>query len=226
MVTTNETPAAQGNPGSQTPQSLKDDVSNVVENVKERADHYKDSAADQLENLARNAESAAHQMDGSDTLGLSGYVSDVAGHMTRMADNLRNKNAEQLLHDATRLARDNPVLFIAASIVLGLGLSRLLKASTPARASTGASSRVSVDTLDPSYMPGHETHSVHEPISPTTLAAEEMVATHPHDGDVLHSARPGMGVPDPAFGTHRSGDLDDGLPGTGAPRPVPPRGRP
>ncbi|RRV07340.1 hypothetical protein EGJ27_11685 [Pseudomonas sp. v388] len=223
MVTTNENSAAQGNPGSQAGQdhrqALKDDLSGAVENVRQQADHYKDSAANQLESLARNAESAAHRIDDKDTLGLSGYVADVAGQMTSMADNLRSKNAEQLLQDAGRLARENPLLFVAGSIVLGLGLSRLLKASVP----DGAPSR-SLDSLDPSYSAGHQTPPLHDPISPATLAAEEMVATHPHDGDVRHSARPGMGIPDPAGDIHRSGDLDDGLPGSGTSRSGFPRG--
>jgi hypothetical protein len=214
MVTTNQNPADQD-----TRQALKEDLSGAVESAKERADHYKDSAADKLENLAENAESAARKLDDNDTLGLSGYVADVAGQMTSMAHNLRNKNAEQLLQDAGRLARDNPMLFLAGSIVLGLGLSRLIKASTPA----GTSNR-SVDSLDPAYMPGHETHPASDPISPATLAAEEMAATHPRDGDVLHSARPGMGIPDPTTGIHRSNDLDDGLPGTGSSRFDLPRG--
>ncbi len=38
--------------------------------------------------------------------------------------NLRGKSAEQLLHDAADLARNNPGLFIAGSIALGLAFPR------------------------------------------------------------------------------------------------------
>lgn len=214
MTNTNQesAPGSSGQPGSDLRQTLKEDFSGAVDSVKEQAgarlDHYKDSAADQLENLAQNAQTAAQHMQDQDSLGLSRYVGDVARQMTGLADNLRNKNAEQLLHEAGRLARDNPLLFLAGSIVLGLGVSRLLKASAPSTPSAPRGNSVSDLTLDTNIHPPYES------VSPATLAAEEMAATHPHDNDVLHSARPGTGIPDRQTGSHRFGDLDDGLPGS------------
>lgn len=217
MTSTNQEPVSggSGQTGSDLRQTLKEDLSGAVGSVKEQAsvqlDHYKDSAADQLENLAQNAQTAAQHMQGQDSLGLSRYVGDVAQQMTGLADNLRNKNAEQLLHEAGRLARDNPLLFLAGSIVLGLGLSRLLKASSVSSGSATHANSVSDLTLDTNIHPPYES------VNPATLAAEEMVATHPHDNDVLHSARPGTGIPDRKTG-YRPSDLDDGLPG-GRPGP-------
>lgn len=214
MTNTNQesVPGSSGQTGSDLRQTLKEDLSGAVDSVKEQAgarlDHYKDSAADQLENLAQNAQTAAQHMQDQDSLGLSRYVGDVARQMTGLADNLRNKNAEQLLHEAGRLARDNPLLFLAGSIVLGLGLSRLLKASAPSASSAPRGNSVSDLTLDTNIHPPHES------VNPATLAAEEMAATHPHDNDVLHSARPGTGIPDRQAGSHGFGDLDDGLPGS------------
>jgi hypothetical protein len=213
MTNTNEepVPGSNGQTSSDMRQTLKEDLSGAVDSVKEQAgarlDQYKDSAADQLESLAQNAQTAAEHMQGQDALGLSRYVGDVARQMSGLADSLRNKNAEQLLHEAGRLARDNPLLFLAGSVVLGVGLSRLLKASSPSATSAPHGNSVSDLTLDTNIHPPHES------VNPATLAAEEMVATHPHDHDVRHSARPGAGGTEQHAGTHRPGDLDDGLPG-------------
>ncbi|RMT84074.1 hypothetical protein ALP40_02369 [Pseudomonas viridiflava] len=226
MVTTNET-SMSGNAhtsstaGQDHLQGLHDDSHGNAENVTQQGgaqfEQYRDSAAQQIENLAQNAESAARQMEGSDTLGISGYVTDVAQSMTRLAENLRHKNAEQLLQDARRLAKENPALFISASVALGLGLSRLLKATTSSTASsastdtssgTRASGPLSMDTSTQSDLTDVDSSAPYDPISPSALAAEEMVATHPQDNDVLHSARPGTGIPDSPAMTEFNDDLD------------------
>lgn len=208
-------------------QTLKEDLSGAVDTVKEQAgvhlDQYKDTAADRLENLAHTAQKAAQTMDEGDSLGLSRYVGDVAEQMTGFAENLRSRNAEQLLQDAGRLARDNPLLFLAGSVALGLALSRLLKASPTSTPRPRHASSVADLTPDTNI------HAPHDSINPATLAAEEMIATHPHDNDVLHSARPGTGIPDRKPGSFsggepRTGDLDDGLPGAGTSHSGGPRG--
>lgn len=212
---------AQGTTGSEPLQTVKEDLSGVVETVKEQTgahlEQYKDTAADQIESLAQNAQTVAQQMEGKDKLGLSRYVADIAGTMTSLADDLRNKNAEQLLHDASRLARDNPLLFLAGSVALGLGLSRLLKASATSASDSAAMSPAAYGATTFGSSAGEDTHRPDAPIGSSTLAAEEMAATHPHD-DVLHSARPGMDVPDRPIGSDRAEDMDDGFPAGGAPR--------
>lgn len=96
---------------------------------KSQLDGYRETAADELEKVAHSAEAAARELEGQDTLGLSGYVSDMAQSMVRLSDNLRGKSVDELIHDVNRLARDNPALFIAGSIALGFGLTRFAKAS-------------------------------------------------------------------------------------------------
>jgi hypothetical protein len=220
------TPNASGDQSAQdTRQVLKEDLSGAVEHVKEQAgaqiDQYKDTAADQLENIAQTAQSAAQQMEAHDTLGLSGYVANVAGQMTSLADGLRNRNAEQLLQDAGRLARENPMLFLAGSVALGLGLSRLFKASAP---STSSWTSPDAQDFSDSGFANDASDAPYDPISPSTLAAEEMVATHPHNDDVLHSARPGTGIPDRPSGLDRAADFDDEPPRAGSPLTGMPRG--
>ena len=94
---------------------------------------YRDTAADQIEALAKGAKSFVSELESKDTLGMSDYLSDMAESMSGLAGSLRGKSAEQLLHDGADLARNNPALFIAGSIALGFGLSRFLKAGSALR---------------------------------------------------------------------------------------------
>lgn len=130
-----------GNPDNGNPeqgfQHLKEDLTEALGGARQQADaqfgQYRDTAADQIEALAKGANSFVSELEGKDTLGMSDYLTDMAESMSGLAGNLREKSAEQLLHEGAELARSNPALFIAGSIALGFGLSRFLKAgSSPA----------------------------------------------------------------------------------------------
>lgn len=154
MNTSDNATGNQQNPGKPEHdfQHLKEDVTEALGGAREQADaqfgQYRDTAADQIEALAKGAKSIVSELESKDTLGMSDYLADMAESMTGLAGNLRGKSAEQLLHDGADLARSNPALFIAGSIALGFGLSRFLKAgSAPASTVSG--------TRDPS-----ESHSM------------------------------------------------------------------
>jgi hypothetical protein len=59
----------------------------------------------------------------------------MADRLHGFSDYLENRRIDELFEDARRLAQRNPGLFIAGGVVLGLALSRFLKASvqTPDR---------------------------------------------------------------------------------------------
>ncbi|VVN47012.1 hypothetical protein PS662_05958 [Pseudomonas fluorescens] len=139
MNTSDNTTGNQQNPGKPEHdfQHLKEDVTEALGGARQQADaqfgQYRDTAADQIEALAKGAKSMVSELESKDTLGMSDYLADMAESMSGLAGNLRGKSAEQLLHDGADLARNNPALFIAGSIALGFGLSRFLKAgSAPA----------------------------------------------------------------------------------------------
>jgi hypothetical protein len=115
-------------------------LSDAKEQGAEQYEHYRDLAADQLDSLVEGAQSAASALEGKDSLGISQYLSQLASGLGSFADQVRDKSAEDLLHSGARLARDNPALFLAGSVAIGLGLSRFLRASaqdhTPASTST------------------------------------------------------------------------------------------
>ena len=71
-----------------------------------------------LKEHADSVRAAASQMREDDVAHLSRHVSDMAGSLGRMADGLREKSADEILHDVRRIARENPTLFIAGSIAV------------------------------------------------------------------------------------------------------------
>ncbi|NHN68859.1 hypothetical protein G7W60_13525 [Pseudomonas fluorescens] len=160
----NHSERQQGPSGQARPNPIKDELNETIGSAREQADahfgHYRDTAADQIDALARGAKSAMSELEANDTLGLSHYLADMADSMTGLAGKLRHMSAEQLLHEGSRLARDNPGLFLAGSVAVGFGLSRFLKAG---------SSPVAADIDDPAA--GHSTppsggFTAHEPFEP------------------------------------------------------------
>lgn len=95
----------------------------------EQVQHYRNVAADKVDTLADSVRAAASEMRDDDVAHLSRHVADMAGSLGRMADGLREKSADEILHDVRRIARENPTLFIAGSIAIGFGLTRFARAS-------------------------------------------------------------------------------------------------
>ncbi|MDB6141937.1 MAG: Uncharacterized protein JWP80_981 [Pseudomonas sp.] len=181
---------SQGANFRQPPPPLQEDAQALLDSAKEQGaatlEHYRETAAEQIQTLAQSAKSAADSMQDNDTLGLSHYVTDVAQSMTSLADQLRHKSADELLRQAGQLARDNPGLFITGSIALGFGLSRFLRASSP---DIAGNAQVQ-ETGDGAEKPSRPEYD------PRTAADEDLVVTPAHTGDVIHSGQPG--IPDPS----------------------------
>lgn len=95
----------------------------------EQYENLRDLATDQIDSLVEGAQSAAKALEGKDTLGLAGYLGELATGLGTFAEQVRDKSAEDLLHQGAQLARDNPALFLAGSVAIGFGLSRFLRAS-------------------------------------------------------------------------------------------------
>nr|WP_051231800.1 hypothetical protein [Stutzerimonas azotifigens] len=103
---------------------------------REQFERYRGSAAGEIEKIAQSAKAAATELENQDRPGLSQYVTSAAQYLSEFADDVRAKNADELFHDVTRMARNNPGLFIAGSVALGFGLMRFAKASSE-RAQSG-----------------------------------------------------------------------------------------
>jgi hypothetical protein len=132
--------STQGNTASPPPDATQQHLHNLAQEAGATLDEakaqgaqqyaqYRDLAAEQLDSLVEGAQSAAGALEGKDSLGLSQYLTQLAGGLGSFADQVRDQSAEQLLHKGAQLARDNPALFLAGSVAIGFGLSRFLGAS-------------------------------------------------------------------------------------------------
>lgn len=165
--------------------ALQDGARTAVHEMREQGsaqfETYRDSAAEQLDALAEGARSAAEHISSRDELGVSHYIADMANSMVSLADGLRGKSADQLLHQAGRLARDNPALFLAGSVAVGFGLSRLLRASA-------SHERPFIDD-EAEYGLDYGSDWTGAEVSPAIAADEGVPLTPPHVDDTVSSRR-------------------------------------
>lgn len=121
------------NPTGKAADDLKGSAKQTSQEAKQQAaqtlEENRGKAADELDKIAHAARAAASDLAGQQEQGLSNYVADMAQSIGSLAGSLREKNLDDLMHDAKELARRNPTLFLAGSIAIGLGISRFAKAS-------------------------------------------------------------------------------------------------
>jgi len=197
--------------------SLQDDAKALFDTAREQGtehlEQYRERAADEIENLARTASSAAEGMQDKDTLGLSHYITDVADGLGNFAGSLRGKSADELLQQVGRLARDNPALFLTGSIALGFGLSRFMRASAPdiERTPSTDNSESGADT--------RTDDSRTDDFDPRIAADEELAVRPPHEGDAVRSPYLSpASAPETGSGSssQAGSDVDSGIQPSGA----------
>lgn len=101
---------------------------NTVAQVKSQANEAKETVASEVGATAAALRRASEEMrDGSPqerTLG------KIASSLADASDALRDKDLGEILQAASRVARDNPVLFLSGAALLGFAASRFAKASS------------------------------------------------------------------------------------------------
>ena len=110
---------------------------------REELEGLRGTAADNLEKLAEGAQAAASTLQHDDVGHLSEYVSDMATRMTSFSSTLRTKSGDEILRDVSRMARENPALFVTGSVAIGFGLARFARASQKKVVQETASERAS-----------------------------------------------------------------------------------
>lgn len=138
---------ASGSPGgtqaSGNPQMDAGDLAREARTEgREQVQQYREEAADKVDTLADSVKAAADRMRGDDVAHLSAHITDMANGLSRMADGLREKSADEILRDVRRIARENPTLFIAGSIAIGFGITRFARASASGQADRDQPSRL------------------------------------------------------------------------------------
>jgi hypothetical protein len=107
--------------------------SGLMNSVKERAaaqlSTQKGRATDSLDVLAQAVRGTTQQLrtDQHDTI--AQYVERAADQLERFSSTVRDKDLDELLHDARDFARRQPALFIGGSFVVGLLAARFIKSS-------------------------------------------------------------------------------------------------
>jgi hypothetical protein len=106
-----------------------------VGRVRERANAQittqKDRATDGLGTIAQAVRRSTQELRGGSHDTLAEYVEQAADQLERLSTHLKSKDVGELLHDAQRLARRRPVVFIGSAFALGLIGARFLKSSRP-----------------------------------------------------------------------------------------------
>ncbi|MDB5658612.1 MAG: hypothetical protein JWS10_1227 [Cypionkella sp.] len=101
---------------------------NTVAQVKSQANDAKASVASEVSDAASALRRASEEMRGGSpqerTLG------KIASSLADASDALRDKDLGEILQAASRVARENPVLFLGGAALLGFAASRFAKASS------------------------------------------------------------------------------------------------
>lgn len=100
----------------------------TVTEVRLQANHAKDRVAGDVGDVAQALRRAAEELRGGSaqerTLG------QVANSLADASDALRDKDLGEIVQSVSKVARDNPVLFLGGAILLGFAASRYAKATT------------------------------------------------------------------------------------------------
>lgn len=141
-------PAARGERGESRPgESLRDTAEEMRQQAAGVADHakhegkaaigrQKDVAAREMDSVAGALHDTAQRMSDSDSAvapAIGRYVGYAAEQLEHFGRQLRGKDIDTLIDDATELGRRSPTALFAGSMVAGFLLARFLKSSsTPA----------------------------------------------------------------------------------------------
>lgn len=156
----------------------------------EQFEHYRDTAADQLDSLEEGARSAAAALQDNDSFGLSQYLTHAAQCVGEFAEQVRHESAESLLQRGAQLARSNPALFLAGSVAVGFAVSRFMRASTHHETTTAGSfsdrhQSNPVQSVTPDRGSDISTRQPYTPVDPIGPGAGTPVSGSPFERDPL-----------------------------------------
>ena len=105
------------------------------EALEKGAETTRDRLADGIDHAAEAARNAARHLEHDETWA-AGLIGQAADGLADFADTLRRNDLRTLLDRAENIARQQPVLFTGASMVLGFALVRAARAATTAPTAT------------------------------------------------------------------------------------------
>ena len=111
----------------------KEKAAHVAEQAREQATSRLDSQREQmvgsLEGVAHASRQTGQQLREQDQMPAGRYADQAAERVERLAGYLRQRDIDQLVDEAERLARRQPSLFLSGGFVLGLLAARFFKSS-------------------------------------------------------------------------------------------------
>ncbi|MFC0677815.1 hypothetical protein ACFFGH_08185 [Lysobacter korlensis] len=126
--------------GGQNGVDLKETASQLADQAKSEGKKHVETArqttAESVEKLGRSVKAAASELKQDDIGNLSQYLTNFADGLNNFASRMREKSGEDIASEITRMARENPTLFVTGSLVIGFGLARFARAKTPGTEST------------------------------------------------------------------------------------------
>jgi hypothetical protein len=114
-------------------QQAKERAADLGKSAKRQADAALDRGGRAAGEFADAIDAAAAELSDEDREGLARYTKQLSSSMQRIAEQLQNKNVDELAADVRRLARNNPNAYLLGSVALGFGLSRFFKATSRPR---------------------------------------------------------------------------------------------
>ena len=108
--------------------AMGDAVGKKAEDI---ADKSKMAGADAIAGVARTAESIADTVAKESPM-IADYVRGAGARIDRLASDLRDKKAGELLNSAVEFGRSQPAVLLAGAALVGFALARLIKAGAVA----------------------------------------------------------------------------------------------
>ena len=143
--------AARRQAGASLRDGLQDTAQTAADAVRQQASKFADDVGHELNKtgeaqiargveairtVARAIDSAADELE-SQSPKVASTVHEAARRVDSLSDNLSNRNVNELIDSASRLARARPALFFGGSIAAGFALARFLKSSAGRRPGAG-----------------------------------------------------------------------------------------
>ena len=99
----------------------------TVAEVKSQANDAKSSVADEVSDVAMALRRASEDLRGGSATERT--IGQIASTLADASDSLRDKDLGEIMQAASRVARNNPMLFLGGAALLGFAASRYAKAS-------------------------------------------------------------------------------------------------
>jgi hypothetical protein len=149
----------------------------IVERVRERAGAQlatqKNMATDSIGTFARAVRRTTQELREQQHDTLAQYVDRAADQLERLSSGLKNKDVGDLVRDAQKVARRQPVVFVGSAFAIGLLGARFFKSSAPHRShQPPAWQRMGQEADAPTHLEhGHSQVSAYGQPAPSNLSS-------------------------------------------------------